>query len=247
MADVANALRAREALSTIGPPWNCGPTEAQYLFASPCICGHSMKRRWLGMIVGRNGELTAIVCRSASSGRSVFSMAAVMCCASGSRTIYSTIDRWREAHWEPWNTSGRLALGQRNSRPAYTMGAVRDQQHLRLPTTCIASGRWLSARRETRNARPSSHSTQQNLRKFSCILYRRGSRLRCTILMTERPGNRPKKSRTSWSTRKARSASLRLMTYSKPRLRARMDANASSSTSIMLHPAHMTARVRRMK
>ena len=26
---------------TMGPPWNCGPTEAQYLLASPCLNGQS--------------------------------------------------------------------------------------------------------------------------------------------------------------------------------------------------------------
>ena len=29
-------VRTRVSLSTIGPPWNCGPRVAQYLFASPC-------------------------------------------------------------------------------------------------------------------------------------------------------------------------------------------------------------------
>jgi len=37
-----------------------------------------MKRRCAGMMVDRRGELTATVCRRASSGRSVFSMALVM-------------------------------------------------------------------------------------------------------------------------------------------------------------------------
>jgi hypothetical protein len=74
MPDCLKAFsRPSVALSTIGPPWNCGPTEAQYLFASPCDCGHSMKRRCTGMSVRRKGELMAIVCSIASSGSSVCS------------------------------------------------------------------------------------------------------------------------------------------------------------------------------
>ena len=37
---------ASDALSTIGPPWNCGPTDAQYLLASPWLCGGT--RQWHG-------------------------------------------------------------------------------------------------------------------------------------------------------------------------------------------------------
>ena len=52
MPDCLNALsRLSVALSTMGPPWNCGPTDAQYLLASPCDCGHSMKRRCTGISV----------------------------------------------------------------------------------------------------------------------------------------------------------------------------------------------------
>ena len=39
IAEVRKALCVvRVSLSTIGPPWNWGPKEAQYLLASPWIC-----------------------------------------------------------------------------------------------------------------------------------------------------------------------------------------------------------------
>lgn len=88
--------------------------------------------------------------------------------------------------------------------------------------------------------------TQQKRRKPACRLYRRGSRFLATTLMTERPGKRAKKLRISVSVRIVRSASLRLIRYSKSRGRATSEAIVSSRASTMLNPAHITCRGLRM-
>eukprot|EP00965_Chrysotila_dentata_P193850 6176002-Pleurochrysis_carterae.AAC.4 len=77
-----------------------------------------MKRRCDGMTVRLRGELTARVCSSASSGSSVFSIAATTRCANGWRTMYSTMERWSITHCEPWKTSGKSALGHLNESAA---------------------------------------------------------------------------------------------------------------------------------
>ena len=104
----------------------------------------------------------------------------------------------------------------------------------------MVAGRWLC------DGERCVSLTQQYLRKLSCSLYRLGSRFFWTMDMIDRPGCRSKKPRISPSTRSVRSASDRLITYSKPSLRCTSDAIASSRASTMLKPAHMTARGLRM-
>jgi hypothetical protein len=53
------------------------------------------------MIDERSGEFTAIVCRSASSGSRVFSIAIVILRAVGCCIICRTSDRWIDAHCDP--------------------------------------------------------------------------------------------------------------------------------------------------
>jgi hypothetical protein len=65
--------------------------------------------------------------------------------------------------------------------------------------------------------------------------------------MIERPACLAKKLRISPSVRSVRSASERLITYSKRRRRATTEARVSSRARTIDQPAHMTWRGRRMK
>ena len=76
--------------------------------ADACTCGHSINLRCEAIRLVLYGELTAIVCNTASSGNNVCSIAPTTRCPNGELTMWWTSDLCSETHCEPWKTSGSL-------------------------------------------------------------------------------------------------------------------------------------------